>query len=110
MTRSKSIIDFTRGMPPVEVFPLDDLIQCGEAVLREHPNVLLQYGRSPGYAPLGKWLRSVYEVEPDQVLVANSSLEILAFITQTLLKPGNWAFVGSPSYDRTITLLRRAGG
>jgi len=51
---SKSTINFTRGMLPAEVFPLDDLIQCGEAALREAPDVLLQYGRSPGYAPLRK--------------------------------------------------------
>ena len=107
---SQSTIDFTRGMPPVETFPLDDLIQCGEAALREDPNVLLQYARSPGYIPLREWLGAQhYDVGPDQVLVANSSLEILAFVSQVYLKPGDRAFVESPTYDRAITLLRRAG-
>jgi DNA-binding transcriptional MocR family regulator len=106
---SKPIINMTRGMPPVEVFPLDDLVQCGEAALRADPNVLLQYGRSPGYAPLREWLGSQYEVGPEQVLIANSSLEIQAFLAQILLRPGDRAFVEAPSYDRAITLLRRAG-
>jgi len=106
---SEPIINLTRGIPPAEVFPQDDLIECGEAALREDPNVLLQYGRSPGYLPLRKWLGSQQDVGPDQVLIANSSLEILAFTTQTLLKSGDRAFVESPSYDRSITLLRRAG-
>jgi 2-aminoadipate transaminase len=96
-------------MPPVEVFPTEDLIQCGEAALRQDPNVLLQYGRSPGYAPLRGWLSQQYGVGPEQVLIGNSSLEIFSFITQTLLRPGDRAFVESPSYDRSITLLRRAG-
>lgn len=109
ITMSKPIINFTRGMPPVEVFPVEDLVQCCEAALRGDRDVLLQYGRSPGYAPLRRWLASQYEVDADQVLVANGSLEILAFVSQTMLKPGDRAFVESPSYDRAITLLRRAG-
>ena len=106
---AEQIINLTRGMPPPEVFPTEDLIQCGQAALRRDPNVLLQYGRSPGYAPLREWLGQQYGVGPDQVLIGNSSLEIFSFTTQTLLRPGERAFVESPSYDRSITLLRRAG-
>ena len=106
---TQPIINLTRGMPPPEVFPTEDLIQCGEAALRRDPNVLLQYGRSPGYAPLREWLGQRYGVGPEQILIGNSSMEIFAFITQTLLRPGARAFVESPSYDRAITLLRRAG-
>ena len=106
---TQSIINLTRGMPPVEVFPTEDLIQCGEAALRQDPNVLLQYGRSPGYAPLREWLGQQYGVGPDQIFISNGSLELFSFITQTLLQPGDRAFVESPSYDRSITLLRRAG-
>jgi 2-aminoadipate transaminase len=106
---AEQMINLTRGMPPPDVFPTQDLIQCGEAALRRDPSVLLQYGRSPGYAPLREWLGQQYGVGCDQVLIGNSSLEILAFITQTRLKPGTRAFVESPSYDRAITLMRRAG-
>ena len=106
---TQPIINLTRGMPPPEVFPTEDLIQCGEAALRQDPNVLLQYGRSPGYAPLREWLGQQYGVGPDQILIGNSSMEIFAFITQTLVQPGDRAFIESPSYDRSITLLRRAG-
>ena len=106
---AEPIINLTRGMPPPEVFPIEDLIQCGEAALRRDPDVLLQYGRSPGYAPLREWLGQQYGVGPDQILIGNSSLEIFSFTTQTLLRPGDRAFVESPSYDRAIALLRRAG-
>jgi len=106
---TQPIINLTRGMPPPEVFPTEDLIECAEAVLRRDSDVLLQYGRSPGYAPLREWLGQQYGVGPEQILIGNSSMEIFAFITQTLLQPGDRAFVESPSYDRAITLLRRAG-
>jgi DNA-binding transcriptional MocR family regulator len=106
---TKQTIDLTRGIPPVEAFPTEDLIQCAEAALRRDPNVLLQYGRSPGYAPLREWLGQQHGVRPDQILIGNSSLEILSFIAQTQLKPGDRVFVEAPSYDRAITLLRRVG-
>ncbi len=103
------IINLSRGIPPPEVFPIEDLIQCGEAALRRDPNVLLQYGRSPGYAPMREWLGQQYGVGPDRILIGNGSMEVLSFTIQTLLRPGDRAFVESPSYDRAIALLRRSG-
>ena len=104
-----SAINFTRGMPPVETFPTEALIRAAESALRNDPAVLLQYGRSPGYMPLRELLGGWYGVGPAQVLVGNSSLEIVDFIARTKLGPGKRAFVESPSYDRTITTFRRVG-
>ncbi len=105
---TKSVINFTRGVPPVDVFPVEDLIECGETALRRDSSVLLQYGQV-GYTPLREWLGEQHGVGPECILTGNSSLEVFSFITQTLLLPGQRAFVESPSYDRAITLLRRAG-
>ncbi len=102
-------INLTRGVPPPDVFPTEDLIRCAEAALRQDGRVLLQYGRSPGYAPLREWIGQRYGASPEQVLIGNGSLEIFGFIAQRLLRPGDRAFVERPSYDRAITLLRRAG-
>jgi DNA-binding transcriptional MocR family regulator len=99
----------TRGMPPVEVFPVDDLITASTAALRNDPNVVLQYGRSPGYKPLREWLGATCGVPAENVLIGNSSLEIMDFIARTHLGPGKRVFVERPSYDRAITMLRRAG-
>jgi len=109
ITLTKSIINLTRGVPPLDAFPTADLIDCGNTILQRDPNVLLQYGRSPGYAPLREWLGGRYGVGPEQVLIGNSSLEVFAFITRNLSPPGARVFVESPTYDRAITLLRRAG-
>jgi 2-aminoadipate transaminase len=92
----------------VDVFPTQDLIDCSTTSLREDGDVILQYGRSPGYKPLLQWLAEEHGVEPDQVLTGNSSLEVLSFITESMVEPGDRVFVESPSYDRTITLIRRA--
>ena len=100
------MIDFGRGNPPTSAFPTDDLIACGEAALRRDGSVLLQYSHA-GYPPLVGWLGEQYGVGPERVLTGNSSLDLLSMITNVLVRRGERAFVESPSYDRTITLLRR---
>jgi 2-aminoadipate transaminase len=105
---TKSLINLTRGVPPVDVFPVEDLIVCQEAALRRDADVLLQYSHA-GYLPLREWLGQQYAVGPEQVLTGNSSMEIFSFITEVLVPNGARAFVESPSYDRAITALRRTG-
>lgn len=105
---AESIINLTRGVPPVDVFPVKDLIECGKAALQRDSNVLLQYSHA-GYLPLRKWLGEQYGVGPEQVLTGNSSMEIFSFIAQSLVAPGARVFVESPSYDRAIAALRRTG-
>lgn len=104
-----SIINLTRGAPPVDVFPTEDLIRCSESALRQYGNVLLQYGNSPGFLPLREWFGQRHNVSAGQIFMGNSSLEIMDFLTHVAMKPGDRVFVEVPTYDRTITLLRRAG-
>jgi 2-aminoadipate transaminase len=108
MKLRKTVINLTRGVPPVDVFPVEDLIACQEAALRRDAEVLLQYSHA-GYLPLREWLGQQYAVGPEQVLTGNSSMEIFSFIAEVLVPNGARAFVESPSYDRAITALRRTG-
>jgi 2-aminoadipate transaminase len=106
---SDRTIDFTRGIPPSAVFPVEALIDCQQSALQRDPAVLLQYGHSPGYAPLCDWLADQHGVSRDQVMTGNSSLELLSFVAQRLITVGARAFVELPSYDRAIALFRRSG-
>lgn len=106
---TEPFISLTRGVPDPKVFPSEELADCMQTALQKDPRVLLQYGRSPGYAPLREWLAEQHGVGADQVLTGNGSLEIFSFITQNLVSAGQRVFVESPTYDRAITLLRRVG-
>ena len=107
---AEQVINLTRGVPPPEVFPTEEMVSCAGEALRRDPSVLLQYGSAQGYTPLREWLGQQNNVSPSQILMGNSSLELFAFLTQVVVKPGQRVFVESPSYDRSITLIRRAGG
>ena len=101
--------NFTRGVPAPESFPSDDLLAAGTAVLRNHAGAALQYGPASGFVPLREWLGEWQGVEPRQVLTANGSLQIVEFLCVHTLRSGDVVLTESPTYDRTITLLRRHG-
>jgi 2-aminoadipate transaminase len=100
-------INFTRGVPANESFPVGELIDAGRAALEQHGTTLLQYGPALGFAPLREWLAHWQGVAPNQVLTANGSLQLIEFLCHDLVRPGDVVFTESPTYDRTLTLLRR---
>jgi 2-aminoadipate transaminase len=102
-------INFTRGIPAPESFPTDELIAASSAVLQEHAATVLQYGPSAGFAPLREWIAGWQGVEPARVLLANGSLQLVEFLCLAHLAPGDVVLTESPTYDRTLTMLRRHG-
>jgi DNA-binding transcriptional MocR family regulator len=102
-------INFTRGVPANESFPISELIEAAETSLRTNGAAMLQYGPSPGFPPLRDWLAEWQKVSPSQVLTSNGSLQLIEFLCLQMLEPGDVVFTESPSYDRTLSLLRRHG-
>jgi 2-aminoadipate transaminase len=102
-------INFTRGIPAIESFPLADLQDAAKTILGENGAEVLQYGPAQGYAPLRAWLAEWQGVETNQVITGNGSLELVEFICRHFIQPGDLVLVEAPSYDRAITLFRRHG-
>jgi 2-aminoadipate transaminase len=102
-------INFTRGVPANESFPLEELAEATQAVLKSHGPAILQYGPAAGFAPLRQWLAEWQGVQENQVLTGNGSLELVEFLCRSLLKPGDVVFTESPTYDRSILIFKRHG-
>jgi 2-aminoadipate transaminase len=102
-------IVFTRGVPPPEAFPTNELVQCFDAAVRNDTAVVLQYGQQPGYAPLRSQLANEYGVSEEEVLVGNGSLQLQDLVSAQLVGPGMAVCTEQPSYDRAITTFRRRG-
>jgi 2-aminoadipate transaminase len=100
---------FTRGVPPPEAFPTEQLAECFADALAADPAVVLQYGQQPGYPALRKLLANEYGVADNQILVANGSLQLQDLIAAQLVQPGATVLTEQPSYDRAITAFRRRG-
>jgi 2-aminoadipate transaminase len=102
-------INFTRGVPANESFPLDEVATAAIDALKARGPAMLQYGPSAGFQPLREWIAQWQGVTPDRVLTGNGSLQIVEFLCLALLKPGDVVFTENPTYDRTITMLGRHG-
>ncbi|MEW5959038.1 MAG: PLP-dependent aminotransferase family protein [Chloroflexota bacterium] len=101
------VINFTRGVPATESFPIEPMIEASRRALERYGPVILQYGQASGFMPLREWLAEWQGLPVDQVLTANGSLQIIEFLSLHFLQAGDVVFTESPSYDRTITTLRR---
>jgi len=105
---SENIV-FTRGVPPPEAFPTEEIGACLDAVVRNDAGVVLQYGQQRGYAPLREELAAEYGVAPEEVLVGNGSLQLQDLVSSYLIRPGAAVYTEQPSYDRAIKTFRRRG-
>jgi 2-aminoadipate transaminase len=101
---------FNRGVPATESFGIDDVIDCAKEALRAHGPAMMQYGPSTGLLPWREWLAQHNGVGVDQVITGNGSLQILEFLLLSRVKPNDTVVTESPTYDRTLTLVRRHGG
>ncbi len=103
------LIAFTRGVPPVESFPIKRLEECAQAVLERDGNRLLQYGKAAGYEPLRERLTAQYSVSKGQIIVGSGSLQLLDTLVRVSLQPQDYVFLEQPTYDRVLTIFRRSG-
>jgi DNA-binding transcriptional MocR family regulator len=102
-------INFTRGVPANESFPLEEVASSAIDALKARGAAMLQYGPSAGFQPLREWIAGWQGVSADRVMTGNGSLQIVEFLCLGLLEPGDVVFTENPTYDRTITMLRRHG-
>jgi 2-aminoadipate transaminase len=102
-------INFTRGVPANESFPIAELTECAAAVLAQSGDAILQYGSAANLPLLRGWIAEWQKVKPEQVLTGNGSLELVEFLCTAMLQAGDVVFTESPSYDRALTLFRRHG-
>jgi 2-aminoadipate transaminase len=100
-------INFTRGVPANESFPIDEVTDAAMTAFKSSGQAMLQYGPSFGYQPLREWLAEWQHVTADRILTGNGSLQLIEFLCLHVLTPGDVVFTESPTYDRTITMLRR---
>lgn len=108
-TSLEQTIKLTRGVPPAEALPCEVVRACATRALAEHGKVLLQYHPATGFTPLRAWLAEEAGASPESVLVGNGSIQLLFFLAQGTLSPGDTVLVERPTYDRAVTAFRTLG-
>ena len=85
----EKIISFSGGLPSAQTFPREQLAKYAEAVLREGPDEVLQYGWPEGQPELRELIarrleRRGLKVNADDVLVTNGAQDAIGFVVDVM--------------------------
>lgn len=95
------VFDFDAGLPDPATYPLADLVQLSERVLRADPGGALHYGRDEilyGYDGLRSLLASRGGIEPDQIMLTSGGAQAISLACQALADPGDVLAVEIPTW------------
>jgi DNA-binding transcriptional MocR family regulator len=108
-------ISFIYGLPDPVTFPAGDLRRAADRVLREQPELALQYGPEQGYGPLIDYLRDKLRrderlvVERPQIMLTGGSAQALDHLCTLFTQHGDRVLVEAPTYHETLQLFRDHG-
>lgn len=112
-TTPASGISFVVAHPPEESFPLAEMRNCCNAVLRREGARILQYGATDGYPPLRKAVLDLMrsdgvQAREENLLITDGCQQALDLICKVFLRPGDTVVLENPTYPGTIAVLAAA--
>jgi 2-aminoadipate transaminase len=107
------VISFAGGLPAAYSFPVTELADAFQAVLKGQGPTSLQYGLTEGYGPLREWVSRRIQAQGVQafaanVLITSGSQQVIDLICRTLINPGDYIAVENPTYLAAIQVFSGA--
>lgn len=104
-------IDFGRLHPDSRIFPVNEFRKSLNKVIAEKGDIIFDYGKSKGYAPLREFIahRSRMHgisVSAQEILITNGAQNAIDLLMKLFAKPGSRVFVESPTYGMIIPILK----
>ncbi|MDR3576298.1 MAG: PLP-dependent aminotransferase family protein [Anaerolineaceae bacterium] len=114
LTEQPDVISFAGGMPAPEVFPIEEIREACNKVLREQGGLALQYGSTEGYLPLREMIARHtahigIEVTPENILITSGSQQALDLLGKIFVNRGDRVLVESPTYLGALQALNAYG-
>lgn len=103
LTEKSDLISFAGGLPAPDVFPVDEISDACQRVLRDMGAQALQYGTTEGYRPLREMIarhtrRYGINVTPDNILITSGSQQALDLLGKIFINRGDRILLESPTY------------
>jgi DNA-binding transcriptional MocR family regulator len=102
-------IPLSRGAPSLDIIDVEGLADAAARAFANDPAGATAYGTSVGYLPLRRLVAEWHDVDEEQVLLTNGSMQADAFLFDELARPGTQVVIERPTYDRTLLALRQRG-
>ncbi|MCL6552545.1 MAG: PLP-dependent aminotransferase family protein [Firmicutes bacterium] len=114
VSRQRDVISFAGGFPDPSTFPVAEIAEVTQEVLRTGAALALQYGPTEGDPALRDqlvaWMaKDGLRVGREQVLVTTSSQQALDLVGKVFLDPGDVVVVELPSYLGGLQAFRAYG-
>ncbi len=108
------IISFAGGFPDPALFDVEGIRESTDAVLKNNPGPVLQYGATEGWQPLREGVSRHMAgkgatVAPDGLIVTTGSQQALDLIGKTMISPGDKVIMEAPTFLATIQCFRLYG-
>ncbi|MGH3758755.1 PLP-dependent aminotransferase family protein [Actinophytocola sp.] len=108
------MLSMAGGLPAPDLFPVAELTDAVDAVLREEAAAALQYGPVAGVPAMREWIaqrsgETGARTDPSRVLVTSGSQQGLDLLARSLLTLGDVVALDDPSYLGAVQIFRTAG-
>jgi 2-aminoadipate transaminase len=106
-------LSFVMARPAEEHFPIEELQNCVNAVLRREATEVLNLGPSDGYAPLKEALLDVLRHEgisakDENLLITDGCQQSLDLISKAFVRPGDSVILENPTYPGAVAIFHGA--
>lgn len=107
-----SVISFAAGLPDPNLFPLDEITDVTETVLKERGSFALAYGPTKGENELLELLtkrmkdEENIDTKPENIIITTGSQQGIAVSAMILLDKGDIVVTENPSYLGAINAFR----
>jgi len=106
-------LSFVMARPAEEYFPVEELQNCVNAVLRREATEVLNLGPSDGYAPLKEALLQVLRHEgisakDENLLITDGCQQALDLISKAFVRPGDSVILENPTYPGAVAIFHGA--
>lgn len=115
MTEQEDVISFAGGLPAPELFPIDEINEINQIVLKDAGTKALQYTTTEGYVPLREWIakrmneRLGTVLDKDNILITHGSQQGLDLSGKVFLDEGDIVVCESPIYLAAISAFKAYG-
>lgn len=98
VANAPGVISFAGGVPSPQTFPIEELKNAFQKILKDDSIRAFQYGPTEGYLPLREWIANKHKTHSDSVLITTGSQQALDLVAKVLIEPHEPILVESPTY------------
>ena len=109
----ENALSFVMARPAQEFFPVEELQNCVNTVLRREAGDVLKLGPSDGYAPFKEALLEMLQREgiaakDENLLITDGCQQSLDLISKAFVRPGDSVILENPTYPGAVAIFHSA--